>query len=907
MISRRPSASQPEEIPLETTPSSSQNSTNASDDAVSGPHAIPEIRFPTPGNEDDKTFDHRRGSRVSGFSTADTLAYGGGDDDAASGTTGNKKRFSSAGLSLSDDAVNEADDEDGVDSTGGASGGKRGSMLSRPPGLESVEDDVEHAYAHHGMNDPNIDVRLVKQAEDALERGDRAAEDELEEKLQEDSIYPEVRAAVSNVDDPTMPVNTVRMWFMALIFTMLLTGLNQFFSFRYPSVRVSPLVIQLLAYPVGVGLAKILPKRMWKTPLGSFTLNPGPFNVKEHAMIVICANVNSSPNSATSVLAVQKFTYQQDFGAAYQILFVLSSQLLGFSFAGLCRRWLVWPAAMIWPATLVQTALLGTFHNHKDAQPGRMSREKFFLIAFVLAFAYYWFPGFIFTALSTFNWACWIAPNNVMLNQLMGVQSGLGMGLLTFDWGQITYLGSPLAIPWFASAQVLISYAFWFWLVVPIIYYTNTLNTAYLPILDNQVFDRFGEPYNVSKVLTPDFLFNGTAYNEYSQQYLTASFVATYGLQFAALAAIVVQVALWYGPTIYAQLRTSIGDEPDIHARLMSRYKEVPNYWYITTFFITIGLAFGCTLGWDTQHPWWALIVAVIISVLYILPIGIVYAITGLEIGLNVLSELIGGYMLKGRPVAVMIFKNLGYNVVAQAVSFVQDMKFGHYTKVPPRLMFAGQVISTIVGCFTVLGVQAWSFANIDGICTKKATDGFQCPVVTTSASSSIIWGLIGPGLNFSPGQMYANLLWFFLVGFVVPIPTYFYLKKRPNSIVRYVSWPVLFLAAASAAPASGPNFFCFALVGFIFQFYLRRRHHGWWSSYNYVLSAALDSGTGVAIVIIFFTVIFPDGANRAWLKHSWWGNEVSGKTLDAMMVTWRVPDPQTGFMPAPGGTKYAA
>ncbi|KAE8224587.1 hypothetical protein CF319_g2545 [Tilletia indica] len=877
-----------ESIPLKPTSSSSSPNQEL---------AVPEIRFPPKsGDLDDGSSYDRRASKASAFSTAETLAYGYGEDDDASTS---KKQNSQLTISEGESGFEGMGDE--------KRRSKRISTLSRPPDLDRVEDDVEHAYASRSMSDPNIDVRLVKQAENALESGDMAAEAELEKQLHEDSIYPEVRAAVSNIDDPDMPVNTFRMWLMALIFTILLTGLNQFFSFRYPSVRVSPLVVQLIAYPVGVGLAKILPTRVWKTPFGSFTMNPGPFNVKEHAMVVICANVNSSPNSATSVLAVQKFTYQQDFGAAYQILFVLSSQLLGFSFAGFCRRWLVWPAAMIWPATLVQTALLGTFHNHKGSQNGRMSREKFFLIAFILAFVYYWFPGYLFTALSTFNWACWIAPNNVRLNQLMGVQTGLGMGLLTFDWGQITYLGSPLAIPWFASAQVLLSYAFWFWLVVPILYYTNTMNTSYLPVLDNQVFDRFGMPYNVSKVLTPDFVFNATAYNDYSQQILPASFVVTYGLQFAAISSILVQVTLWYGPTIYSQLKGSMHDEPDIHARLMARYKEVPNYWYGIIFIVTLALAFGCTLGWDTKHPWWALLVAILISAIYILPIGIVYAITGLEIGLNVLSELIGGYMLKGKPIAVSIFKNMGYNVVAQAVSFVQDQKFAHYMHVPPRVTFLGQVVSTIIGCFTVLGVQAWSFENIEGICTKKATDGFQCPVVTTSSASSIIWGLIGPGLNFSPGMMYANLLWFFLVGFIVPIPTYFILKRYPESFLRYASWPVLFLAAGSAAPASGPNFFCFALVGFVFQFYLRRRHHGWWSSYNYVLSAALDSGTGIAIVVIFFSVIFPNGKNRAWLVHSWWGNEVSGKTLDAEGVTWQMVDPATGFMPAPGGTNYAA
>lgn len=47
-----------------------------------------------------------------------------------------------------------------------------------------------------------------------------------------DSPYAEVRAAVANTDDPNMPVNTFRMWFLGLLFTILISGMNQFFNMR---------------------------------------------------------------------------------------------------------------------------------------------------------------------------------------------------------------------------------------------------------------------------------------------------------------------------------------------------------------------------------------------------------------------------------------------------------------------------------------------------------------------------------------------------------------------------------------------------------------------------------------------------------------------------------------------------
>lgn len=71
-----------------------------------------------------------------------------------------------------------------------------------------------------------------------------------------ESPYPEVRSAVANFDDPEMPgasielyssrqshllsdeVNTLRAWVIGLLWAVVLSGVNQFFFFRYPTVTV---------------------------------------------------------------------------------------------------------------------------------------------------------------------------------------------------------------------------------------------------------------------------------------------------------------------------------------------------------------------------------------------------------------------------------------------------------------------------------------------------------------------------------------------------------------------------------------------------------------------------------------------------------------------------------------------
>lgn len=81
--------------------------------------------------------------------------------------------------------------------------------------------------------------------------------------------------------------------------------------------------------------------------------------------------------------------------------------------------------------------------------------------------------GFLFTGLSFFSWICWITPTNVPVNQLFGVATGLGMSVVTFDWSQIAWIGSPLMIPWWAEVHVFAGFVLFYWIMVPILYYTN--------------------------------------------------------------------------------------------------------------------------------------------------------------------------------------------------------------------------------------------------------------------------------------------------------------------------------------------------------------------------------------------------------------------------------------------------
>jgi OPT family oligopeptide transporter len=150
-----------------------------------------------------------------------------------------------------------------------------------------------------------------------------------------------------------------------------------------------------------------------------------------------------------------------------------------------------------------------------------------------------------------------------------------------------------------------------------------------------------------------------------------------------------------------------------------------------------------------------------------------------------------------------------------------------------PRPMFWCQIIATVIAGTVQLGVQAWMFTNVDGMCDADQPDGFICPSTTVFGTASIIWGVIGPARQFSQGQMYYGLCFFFLAGALAPAITRLVQFKFNYSWIRYINWPLIFSATGLIPPATPSNYVIWCVVGFIFNYVIRRRHFSWWTKYN--------------------------------------------------------------------------
>ncbi|KAF8933472.1 hypothetical protein BGZ58_006338 [Dissophora ornata] len=672
----------------------------------------------------------------------------------------------------------------------------------------------------------------------------------------ENSPIPEVAAIVSNKDDPTLPVLTFRFWFMAVIFSVLLSFFNQFFWFRSTPMTISTLVIQLLSFPFGKFMARVLP---------SGRLNPGPFNIKEHVLVALTANCAGGTAYAVDIIVIQKVFYKQDFGFLANFLLILTTQMLGYGMAGVLRRYLVYPAAMIWPANLVQVALFNTLHKDEELAPGQWSRFKFFLVATLGMFLYHWIPSFLFPVISTFAWICWIKPDNLVLSQITGT-GGLGFGAISLDWNNIVaYLGSPLIVPWWAQVNIAIGFFLMAWVMVPIAYYTNLWDAKKFPILTSKLFTVTGEPYDITKVMKNNEL-DETMYEAYSPLRISTFFALTYGIGFAGLSSMITHTWLYHRHKLVAQWKQSRDHSEDIHHKLMQAYPEVPDWWYAALFVTMTAVAIITCEVWDYKLPWWGVLLAVGISAFFALPVGLIQAITNQQPGLNIITEYVIGYALPGRPIANVTFKTLGYISMAQAMTFTSDLKLGHYMKVPPRAMFWAQLLGTVVAGLVNLLTANWLLSSQKDICTDNSVD-FNCPSATTFYSASVIWGVISPNRMFGPSSMYNAINYFFLIGFVLPIPFYYLKKAFPNTWMEYVHIPVLLSATGMMPPAQAYQYTNWLALGFAFQFFARRYHPEWHLRFTYVLSAAFDSGVAFCVLLSF--VIF---SIRGAEMPAWWG-----------------------------------
>ncbi|KAJ3368660.1 hypothetical protein GGF31_006222 [Allomyces arbusculus] len=701
-----------------------------------------------------------------------------------------------------------------------------------------------------------------------------------------------VMTIAPTTDDPSTPSLTFRVWVIGTFFCCLLGALNQLFTFRTNYFVVSSYVAVLLAYPLGLLLAAVLPSTTISLgPLGSFSLNPGPFSVKEHVLIGIFGSTGASGIYGTDNLVVQKIFYELEIGPFWSIVFLFTSATLGFGISGVSRKFLVRPAHMIWPSILPSVALYTAFHSGKEQDVDsdgvvHMSRMKVFGIgAAGMAIWHFLGPGFVSPVLQYFPLLCWIAPASATVAQQVGSPvSGLGVLSFTLDW---TSFGSAaMSVPFWSAANLFASYVIFMWIASPLSYNNNTFNQppGEVPLNSPALISKDGAKIGARTLVDKKTnTLIDEVYNENKPIYMSPFFAWSYFGSMATFTAAVSHTIVWYGKDIWARFRMAQSEhEEDIHCKLIDAYPEVPDTWYYGFFVITTVLTILVCHFSGIEMAWYFTFLSIITSVLGTIPIAVVLATSGVSLYMNVISEFIIGCILPGKPVVMMAFKTLGVTVSLQCLTLLSDLKLGHYMKIAPRHVFIVQMCAQIIAVFVCWGTMEGWISNKEHVewlelngKAKGSGSTWGASGYNTFYNASLIWGAIGPIRFFFESVYSPIIIGGLIAGTVTPIIFKFGDMIMGSKIIPWHLFqaPLLYTVGS---PGSNQAFVLTQfIVSCIFQKYMFSRHQGWWKRYNYVLATAFD--VGAALLAIFSTFVLTDrGVTMPnWALNPEWLTEV--------------------------------
>nr|XP_019009874.1 OPT family small oligopeptide transporter [Kwoniella pini CBS 10737]OCF48655.1 OPT family small oligopeptide transporter [Kwoniella pini CBS 10737] len=725
------------------------------------------------------------------------------------------------------------------------------------------------------------DAKLLE-GSDKLQDGDSRLEDDptaYGRAAQDDEIIGKgsnvealIARSVPSTDDPSLPTLTLRVILLGSSFCILGASSSMVFYFKSNAPQFSQYFVILATYPLGHVLANEKLISRGKKLFG-WELNPGRFSIKEAILVSVLSSSGATAAYAADILTIMDLYFDTPVGTIPSILMLLTTQCIGFGLAGTLQSLLVNPPAMYWPSTLVTVQLFTTLYSTTSsnlshaAQVLTTKRLRIFMIIFLFTMIYQFLPFLLFPTLTSVSILCLINNESWWMRTLGSGYTGLGVADWSFDWSSIGSSG-PLYTPYWALGNYFGGLAGMMWIVMPLLLLTNFWSARSFPSpVSAGLFNSSFEKFDVTSILKPDLSLDEEAYEKAKPLLLTPYFALSYALNFAALSSVLVHVWLWHRD----EIKEGENSLSRLQESLMRSYRSVPSSWYIGLLGVNFGAAVILVKITPLQMPIWALILAMAIATIFLVPVGIITAVSNTQIGLNVLTEFVAGVLMPGKPIGNVTFKCYGYMAMSQALALTADLKLGWYTSIPPREMFACQIIGTVLGALT-------NYVTLESVLQSKRgyLDGSvvdptgqwtgRSPAIFYSAS--IIWGAVAPARFFSGG--YESLYLGFLVGALVPIACWWGHKRWPGYKLNKVVFPII-CSGASIVPQYPTNIILTsAILTIISNSYLSKKFSKFHNNYIYVVSSALDAGTSMTAMIIY--LLF-GGVIWNWNGPNWWGN----------------------------------
>ncbi|KAJ5570226.1 OPT oligopeptide transporter [Penicillium hispanicum] len=741
-----------------------------------------------------------------------------------------------------------------------------------------------------GKEDPKISETSFPSSEDGSE-SDRDSDEQI--------IITGADAAdhLLPLRDDGDPAITFRSVVLASGLSCFQAVMYQIYMFKPTLVTIQGTFIVLISYFIGKAWANFLPRgdrweARWRENGGQGKLpwwikglkffNNGPWSLKEHAICSITATSASNAAASSQVFAAQDLFYNMPLSALTVILSTISIGLFGYGICGIMRPIAVWHVEAVYWSTLPTVKTLQGLHwqDLKDSKPLR-----YFWYAFTSMSIYEVFPAYIWPWLNSVSIPCLASmkatgSKAAVLTNLFGgatTNEGLGLFSLSFDWQYITSFQTSLPLVLQAHAAVGLFTCF---IVMLGIYYGNGWDSKSLPFMSTDLLMANGTSYPITEVFTGGVL-NKSALEKYGVPKLTGSFAFSMFMANAAIGALIVHCALFWGGDIKRAYKSAKQGRYDDrhHTHMTKHYKEAPWWWYVVVLVVSFILGLVVVLKGHITLPAWAYIVSLIVGIIIAPFSTILYSRYGNGIATNNLSKMLAGLMIPGRPVGNMYFAAWSHNVISNAVTLSNDLKMGEYLKIPPRAMFITQIYGTILGGFInyaimisiVTGNRAllvngngnssWSGANMQAYNTNATSWALASYLYKTGSQYEMV--PIGLAIGGAAVVLHRAIYW------VVPKVRGFDLSDI--NLAQYIQY-------AGYIPYNQSQtcvVFSQIIAGFFVQFYLRNYRPRIFKDYSYLITGAWDGASLTVLFILSFAVFGAGGPSRPF--PSWWGNNENG------------------------------
>ncbi|EGG05649.1 putative oligopeptide transporter [Melampsora larici-populina 98AG31] len=629
-------------------------------------------------------------------------------------------------------------------------------------------------------------------------------------------------------EDQSQVTVTLRSMAVGLITTCIGGAIAQvkLFVFKPVAMSVHALVLQVACLVLGRIVENIPGPRWW---------NPGPLSIKETVFSAIMATSGAAATLSVEVIGAQDLVFGKRPSFSFCLLLSLSIQMIGFGLAGLFRPFLIHPAKTAFPSIFPSISLFLSMSKNTSTTKKQVSMFK---KVFTGVLIYETIPTYFAPALQAISPWCLTLPKSPIVTQLFGgslVGEGLGVFSASLDWVLVDWCAMAFGIFFLSGA-----------------YRYNWFDGGNLPFISFELLNSNGTSYNFTQTVYQNGTENIEGVNQIGlPRFSTGLILGLSGILFASSSSITTGLLFHWEEISTVFKKNSDPNLEDPHRKLCKSNADVHAQAFVTLTLLASLSAFICFAGGDSGLAWEAVLTCLLASVVLSLASGIFFGEVGLQLPCNAVFQMLGGVLFPGNALGAMNFTMLGGTIVTKCTSTSQDLKLGQRFKLSGLSVAFSQVIGTLLGAIVHLGTMRLILDSQREVLLQSNGNGIYTSWVLTSlAAQSTTWGLFS-GRLYSPGQIYAILPYCFIIGFLVPIPLFLLHKWKPKAGFNRLNVPLFTSSLFNCIKGATSGRMTAMFIGLYTQWFLKRHHSSWYQKYNYIISAALDGGTELAVLIL--------------------------------------------------------